>query len=65
VLEKDFDNITITTPERAAKIIQKGVDKNNPRILVGPDAIGTSILNRVAPVRYFDLIKKGEKYARR
>jgi NADP-dependent 3-hydroxy acid dehydrogenase YdfG len=64
-LEKEFDNITITTPERAAKIIQKGVDKNNPRILVGPDAVGTSILNRIAPVRYFDLIKGGERFVRR
>lgn len=64
-LEKEFDNITITTPERAAKIIQKGVDKNNPRILVGPDAIGTSILNRIAPVRYMDLIKSSERFVRR
>ncbi|MBJ7458508.1 MAG: SDR family oxidoreductase [Thermoleophilaceae bacterium] len=64
-LEKEFDSITITTPERAAKIIQQGVDKNNPRILVGPDAIGTSILNRLAPVRYFDFIKMNEKRLRR
>lgn len=65
ILEKDFDNITITTPRKAAKTIQKGVDKNNPRILVGPDAVGTSILNRMAPVRYMDLIKSSERFVRR
>lgn len=65
VLEKDFDKVTITTPRKAAKIIQTGVDKNKARILVGPDAVGTSILTRLAPVRYLDLIKKNEKLIRR
>lgn len=64
-LEKDFDRVTITTPEKAAKTIQRGVDRGNPRILIGPDAVGTSVLTRALPVRYFDLIKAGERFVRR
>lgn len=64
-LEKEFDKITITTPNKAAKTIQKGVDKNKARILIGPDAVATSILTRAFPVRYMDIIKKNEKLIRR
>jgi NADP-dependent 3-hydroxy acid dehydrogenase YdfG len=63
-LEKEFDKITMTTPAKAAKTIQKGVDKGNPRILIGPDAVGTSVLTRAFPVRYMDLIKSGERFIR-
>jgi short-subunit dehydrogenase len=34
----DFARVARTTPEQAAKIILKGVDKKKARILVGPDA---------------------------
>ncbi len=64
-LEKEFDKITITTPHKAAKTIQQGVDKNKARILIGPDAVATSILTRAMPVRYMDVIKKNEKLLRR
>ncbi len=64
-LEKEFDKITITTPHKAAKTIQQGVDKNKARILIGPDAVATSILTRAMPVRYMDVIKKNERLIRR
>jgi NADP-dependent 3-hydroxy acid dehydrogenase YdfG len=64
-LEKEFDNIALTSPRKAAKTIQKGVDKNKARILIGPDAYGVAVLTRTAPVRYFDLIKSGERFVRR
>lgn len=64
-LEREFDKITITTPHKAAKTIQQGVDKNKARILIGPDAVATSILTRMMPVRYMDVIKKNEKLLRR
>lgn len=63
-LEKEFDKITMTSPAKAAKTIQKGVDKNNPRILIGADAVGTSVLNRMFPVRYMNVIKSGERFVR-
>jgi NAD(P)-dependent dehydrogenase (short-subunit alcohol dehydrogenase family) len=64
-LEKEFDKITLTSPAKAAKTIQQGVDRGNPRILIGPDAVATSVLTRAFPVRYFDLIKLGERVIRR
>jgi NADP-dependent 3-hydroxy acid dehydrogenase YdfG len=64
-LEKEFDQITLTTPAKAAKIIQNGVEKNKARILIGPDATALSILLRFAPTKYFDVIKKLEKLQRR
>lgn len=65
VLEKDFEKVTMTSPRKAAKIIQKGVDKGKPRIMVGPDAEGLAAMLRFAPVRYFDAIKRGERFVRR
>lgn len=64
-LEKEFDKITLTSPARAAKTIQKGVDRGSARILIGPDAVGTSLLTRSLPVRYMDVIRLGEKLIRR
>lgn len=63
-LEKDFERITLTSPEKAAKTIQEGVDRGNVRILIGPDAVATSLLTRAFPIRYFDLIKLGERFVR-
>lgn len=64
-LEKEFDKITLTTPNKAAKTIQQGVDKNKARILIGPDAVATSILTRAMPVRYMNIIKANERLIRR
>ncbi|MDG4826665.1 SDR family oxidoreductase [Asanoa sp. WMMD1127] len=54
----DFDAIARTTPERAAAIIHKGVDRGRPRILVGPDAYLVDALARFAPNRYYDIIAR-------
>jgi NAD(P)-dependent dehydrogenase (short-subunit alcohol dehydrogenase family) len=50
-MARQFNEAAMTTPERAARIIQKGVDKGKPRILVGPDAVVLDLLARVAPAR--------------
>lgn len=55
-LEREFESIASTTPERAAKIIHKGVDAGKARILVGPDAYAFDALARIAPTRYYDVI---------
>lgn len=65
VLETDFDHVARTSPDKAAAIIQKGVEKGRDRILVGPDAHVLSLLVRAAPVRYFDVIKRLEPLVRR
>jgi len=64
-LEKEFDAITLTTPHGAAKTIQNGVEKGKARILIGPDAKALSVLLRVSPTKYFDVIKKLEKFQRK
>ena len=46
-----FNAGAITTPERAARVIQQGVDKGKARILVGPDALMIDLLTRVAPTK--------------
>jgi NADP-dependent 3-hydroxy acid dehydrogenase YdfG len=64
-LEKDFDRVTITTPAKAAKTIQNGVEAGRARILIGPDAHFLSGLTRALPERYFDVIKKLEPLLRK
>jgi NADP-dependent 3-hydroxy acid dehydrogenase YdfG len=52
----EFEAITMTSPERAAKIIHRGVVGGKSRILVGPDAYVFDALARLAPTRYYDVM---------
>ncbi|ANZ39438.1 acetoin dehydrogenase [Lentzea guizhouensis] len=54
----DFDAIALTTPERAAEVIHRGVEKGKARILVGPDAYVFDALARIAPTRYYSLVAR-------
>jgi NADP-dependent 3-hydroxy acid dehydrogenase YdfG len=65
VMETDFRKVARTSPERAAKVIHQGVERGKDRILIGRDAAALSLLTRVAPVRYFDVIKMLEPLVRR
>jgi len=57
-----FDRHAITSPEAAADRIVRGVRRNEPRILVGPDAVRLDRLQRLLPIRYWKiLLKQGEK----
>ncbi|MBX3280588.1 MAG: SDR family NAD(P)-dependent oxidoreductase [Acidobacteria bacterium] len=49
----DFDKLARTTPEAAAERIIKGIRRNRERILIGPDAKGIEILQRLMPVKYW------------
>lgn len=55
-MANEFNASAMTTPERAARIIHRGVDKGKPRILVGPDAYLVDILARVTPTRAADAL---------
>jgi NAD(P)-dependent dehydrogenase (short-subunit alcohol dehydrogenase family) len=57
----DFEAITMTTPDKAAEIICRGVERGKARILVGPDAYVFDALARVAPTHYYDVIARFEK----
>jgi len=60
----DFEAITMTTPDQAAAIICRGVDRGKARILVGPDAYVFDALARVAPTHYYDVMALFEKRLR-
>jgi NAD(P)-dependent dehydrogenase (short-subunit alcohol dehydrogenase family) len=65
VLKRDFRRVARTSPEQAAEIIHLGVERGKQRILVGPDAGFLSLLTRIAPVRYFELLERLEPFMRR
>ena len=65
VLKRDFQKVARTSPERAAATIHRGLRKGRERILIGPDAAALSGLVRMAPVRYFDVLKRFEPVVRR
>ncbi|MFJ9369488.1 SDR family NAD(P)-dependent oxidoreductase [Nocardia sp. NPDC101769] len=52
----EFEAMTMTTPEQAAEIICRGVERGKARILVGPDAYLFDTLARVTPTHYFDVL---------
>ncbi|WP_036167333.1 SDR family oxidoreductase [Massilia sp. 9096] len=45
-------------PEQAGEIIVRGIEKRRARILVGSDAKAAALLERLAPVGYWNLLKK-------
>jgi NAD(P)-dependent dehydrogenase (short-subunit alcohol dehydrogenase family) len=54
----DFDKIALTTPDKAAEAIHRGVERGRSRILVGPDAYVFDMLGRIAPTRYFSVMAR-------
>jgi NADP-dependent 3-hydroxy acid dehydrogenase YdfG len=65
VLENEFEKVARTSPAKAAEIIHRGVERGKDRILVGGDAGFLSVLTRLAPVRYFDVMQRLEPLVRR
>ena len=63
-LQQDFERVAHLSPEKAAAIIVRGVERGNVRIRVGADAVVTDLLQRVAPRRYFSVIKRLEPFMR-
>jgi NAD(P)-dependent dehydrogenase (short-subunit alcohol dehydrogenase family) len=57
-LAAQFEAMTMTSPERAAAIIHKGLDQGRARILVGPDAYLFDALARIAPTHYYAVISR-------
>lgn len=60
-LRAGFDKLAITTPEKAAKTIIKGILKDESRILVGPDAWGIDVVNRLLGAAYQPLVTRFSK----
>jgi short-subunit dehydrogenase len=53
-----FDRIAKTTPAAAALRIVKGIENNQPRILIGSDARIMDILQRLRPATYWAVMAK-------
>jgi len=53
-----FAKLARTSPEKAAKIIQTGIERGNPRIRIGGDAVAMDLLVRAAPVRYYEVVER-------
>jgi NAD(P)-dependent dehydrogenase (short-subunit alcohol dehydrogenase family) len=60
----DFEAITMTSPDKAAEIICRGVERGKARILVGPDAYVFDALARIAPTHYYDIMARLERRLR-
>ena len=54
----EFEATTMTSPDKAAAIIHRGVERGKARILVGPDAYLFDALARIAPTRYYAVISR-------
>jgi short-subunit dehydrogenase len=60
-----FDNAARTTPTEAALRIIRGIENNEPRILIGFDAQFTDVLQRLRPGTYWKTLRRiFEKRAR-
>jgi NADP-dependent 3-hydroxy acid dehydrogenase YdfG len=53
-----FEAMTMTSPDKAAQIIHRGVERGKARILVGPDAYLFDALARIAPTHYYGVIAR-------
>ena len=55
-LAAQFEAATMTTADRAAQIIVRGVERGRARILVGPDAYLFDALARITPTHYYAVL---------
>jgi NAD(P)-dependent dehydrogenase (short-subunit alcohol dehydrogenase family) len=60
-LVKEFDRITITSADGAARKILRGVRRNQARILIGPDAYGIDLLPRALGAAYQPIVTAAAK----
>jgi hypothetical protein len=57
-MQLDFARVARLSPAKAAKIIVRGVERGKGRVLVGADAHAVDVLQRLVPVRYFDVVER-------
>ena len=62
---KEFEKFFINTPEKAAKTIVTGIEKNKRRVLIGPDAKIFDLLVRLLPTSYQKIFTAGVKLQRK
>lgn len=55
---KFFDKVAQTSAEDAAETIVRGIRKENPRILIGKDAVAINYISRLFPKKYLKVFEK-------
>jgi NAD(P)-dependent dehydrogenase (short-subunit alcohol dehydrogenase family) len=60
-----FERLARTSPEQAAVRILRGVERSEPRILIGTDAYQIDILQRLRPASYWKTLSRKLKLLRR
>lgn len=58
VMDREFDKMAMTSPEKAAQIILKGAANRKRRVIVGKDAKMVQLVARMFPENYFKLLRK-------
>jgi len=58
---KFFNSFLIMPPEVAGETIVRGVERRKTRIIVGSDAKMTALIERIAPVNYWNLLGRTSK----
>jgi len=53
-----FAKLARTSPEAAARRIIRGIEGNEPRILIGPDARMLDVVQRLMPARYWTALAR-------
>ncbi|TLP73789.1 SDR family NAD(P)-dependent oxidoreductase [Pseudomonas nitroreducens] len=59
------DQLLRTTPQKAAQVIIRGVERDSRRILIGPDAHAIDVMLRLLPVWYQKVVTGSMKLAKR
>jgi NAD(P)-dependent dehydrogenase (short-subunit alcohol dehydrogenase family) len=54
-IDAGFKTLALTRPSSAARTILKRVERDRPRVLIGPDARGFDLIPRIVGPRYQDL----------
>lgn len=60
-----FERLAETTPQTAARRIVRGIERNEPRILIGADARRADLVQRLLPVSYWKIIARSLERLRR
>jgi short-subunit dehydrogenase len=53
-----FKQLARTSPERAAERIIRGIERNEPRVLIGADAKLLDFFQRIRPATYWKLMAR-------
>ncbi|MCV7089088.1 SDR family NAD(P)-dependent oxidoreductase [Mycobacterium interjectum] len=61
---KLFGRAALTSPEKAARVILRGAEKNRARILIGPDGRAMAAMPRVLGVGYAALLARAARLTR-